>query len=376
MVVDNVYVLYEPYAEDLGASQADINNSIALQYAGLAVGSIFFIPLTYRYGRRPIYLSSTLVQLISTIWTACMATVPELYVTNFLQGLGGAVSESIVLITIGDIFFVHQHALANGIFLLMQSIGAFLGPVAFGYVVAPLGWRWVWWITNILLAANLILVLFAFEETKFVPQLLGEPNRTTTVSNSPDGSHYEGPDDRKLAPVSPAVSPAVELDYRLKSYRQRLAFITKTNEPVLSHFYQPLLILVKVPGVAYAAITYGLLLAWMSVMSSTSSYYTTLPPYNLDSAQIGLLSLPPFAGLAVGTLIFAPLSDWSILWLSKRNGGIFEPEMRLWLGLLGAVLNIAGMLMFGLCLANVSFLDTCALEIMTDQNVFRNNRLS
>ncbi|KAM0548771.1 hypothetical protein ACHAPJ_009767 [Fusarium lateritium] len=347
VVVDNIYVLYAPYAEDLGASQADINNSLAVQYAGLAFGSIFFLPFTYRYGRRPVYLASTSIQLIATIWTACMTTRAELYVTNLLQGLSGAVSESIVMITITDLFFVHQHALLNGIFLFMQSIGAYLGPVAMGYVVAPLGWRWVWWITAILLGVNLIFVLFAFEETKYTPQILGESSRMDPADPQ-DGSDPKSPKTQKLITVSSNVATL----HRPKSYRERLALTTMTEEPILPHFYQPILILFKIPGVAYAAITYGLLLAWTSSISSSQSYYTIFPPYNLGADQIGLLSLPPFIGLAIGTIIFAPLSDWLIVWLSKRNSGIFEPEMRLWLAPSGAALSIGGLLMFGLCLAN------------------------
>lgn len=44
--------------------------------------------------------------------------------------------------TISDVFFVHQRATANGIFLFMLNVGAFLGPVAAGYDESSQGWRW------------------------------------------------------------------------------------------------------------------------------------------------------------------------------------------------------------------------------------------
>jgi MFS family permease len=42
------------------------------------------------------------------------------------------------------------------------------------------------------------------------------------------------------------------------------------------------------------------------------------------------MSLPPFIATSLGLIICGPLSDWIILFLAKRNKGIYEPEMRLW----------------------------------------------
>ena len=43
-----------------------------------------------------------------------------------------------------------------------------------------------------------------------------------------------------------------------------------------------------------------------------------------------------------------PLSDWYILRRARQNKGIMEPEFRLWLLVLPAILNSAGLLMYGL----------------------------
>ena len=57
------------------------------------------------------------------------------------------------------------------------------------------------------------------------------------------------------------------------------------------------------------------------------------PPYNFTPSSIGLMSLASFIGTFPGIFVGGYLNDLSILWLSKRNGGIYEPEMRLWLAL-------------------------------------------
>ena len=38
--------------------------------------------------------------------------------------------------------FVHQRGTANGIYVIMVNIGAFLSPVAAGYSAESQGWRW------------------------------------------------------------------------------------------------------------------------------------------------------------------------------------------------------------------------------------------
>lgn len=53
-------------------------------------------------------------------------------------------------------------------------------------------------------------------------------------------------------------------------------------------------------------------------------------------------------------MICGPLSDSIALTLAKRNGGVFEPEMRLWLAIAFTPLVPAGLFMFGIGLNNGS----------------------
>lgn len=86
-------------------------------------------------------------------------------------------------------------------------------------------------------------------------------------------------------------------------------------------------------------------------MVNVYSIYFTLPPYNFTSDGIGLLNLAPFVGGVIGSVYSGLVVDKSIIWLSHRNGGIFEPEMRLWSALPGVVLMPLSILMFGLATA-------------------------
>lgn len=117
--------------------------------------------------------------------------------------------------------------------------------------------------------------------------------------------------------------------YFKKPLSRRLALVTKTDMPIKQHFYQPLLALISFPAVTFTALTYSMLLAWFSIIASASAYFLLDAPYNFSPANIGLFHLARFIRATLGALVGGPLSDWSAVYLARRNRGIFEPEIRL-----------------------------------------------
>ncbi|KAJ5613311.1 hypothetical protein N7510_006505 [Penicillium lagena] len=357
--LDIGFTAWGPMETELGMSVDILNAGAAVNYGGLAVGCIFFIPLVHKFGRRPIYILSSALQFASCIWQARTNTVGDLIGSNLISGLGGAISEIVVQITVADMFFVHEHATMNGWFVIFQSTGAFLGPVASGYIVVSQGWRWMWWWCVIFFGVTLLCVVFLFEESKYIPEVNGQGVSSALQLGSADApepgvkhkTSIGNEDAKKTATTRVATNP----EFELKSYRQRMALVTVTNESLWPHFYQPIITLFTFPAVAYAAITYGATLSWFAIMTSLQASYMLLPPYNFDAIGVGLMNVAPFVGAVLGFPCGGYLSDKSILWLSKRNGGIYEPEMRLWLALPVAIISPAGILMFGLGLAYVSF---------------------
>ncbi|KAK3726133.1 hypothetical protein LTR37_000281 [Vermiconidia calcicola] len=141
-----------------------------------------------------------------------------------------------------------------------------------------------------------------------------------------------------------------------KTYLQRLAVFPKGSfhggwSTFFRHSYQPFVILFTFPAVTYTALIYGTILAWFSVIVNVYSIYMTLPPYNFTSAGIGLMNLPPFIGGVVGSIYGGVLNDWVAVRLARRNNGIFEPEMRLWVALPPILILPASILLFGISTA-------------------------
>ena len=371
--IDAATPTWGPMNVQLGFSYAILNDSYALGCGTLAFGAFLLIPFALKYGRRPVYIVSTLAQFAVCVWSAKLETVADIMLVNaFSCGLG-ALAEVIVQMTVADVFFVHQRGLMNTIYVWVSAIGGSLAPVAAGYITQSQGWRWVWWWCAIFFGLCFILFAFSYEETKYsYPELKletqrgdcsgsilsGEKNRIdqkspteqTDLFTSATGAEAT---DENLDQNDSAVT--ISPNIPRKSYWQKLKFAATTPgdfKNFVRHSYQPAIILFTIPAVFYMSLVYGVTLAWQTVMVTVLSSYMTLPPYNFNSAQIGLMSVPPFIGTTIGALIIGPLSDWSILYLSRRNKGIYEPEFRLWMMAPFVPFVPTGALMFGIGLNN------------------------
>lgn len=110
--------------------------------------------------------------------------------------------------------------------------------------------------------------------------------------------------------------------------------------------------LIAYPAVLFSTVVYGSYFTWLLTISVLSVTAFSMPPYNLNPAQIGLTNLPL---LAVG-LIGSPLSGWMAdgvaKFMARRNNGVFEPEFRLTLMLVATPLATAGFLGFGISVQN------------------------
>ncbi|KAF9889383.1 hypothetical protein FE257_007493 [Aspergillus nanangensis] len=364
-VVDVVTPTWAPMHDELGFSYEILNDSYAAGSAALCFGALVFIPVALKYGRRVVYVGSLLLQVVVSIWAAKLQTIADLVLINFFNCFLGALNEVLVQMTVADVFFVHQRGLMNSLYVWVMVVGLSLSPLAAGYVTDSQGWRWVWWWMVILCGAGVLLFYFTYEETKFVGSILGQvPDNMSDphLTHSPAKEDEESAAEKVAAQApltsedgnknAPRYMTAIDIDPSIprKSYVQRLSLWSPSPGPVsgfLRHMYQPLIVLIRFPPVLYIALLYGLIEASWQVMITVISSDMPEAPYNFTPGQIGLMSLPSFIGITIGTIPSGLLSDRLVLWLAKRNGGLFEPEMRLWILLAFAPFAPAGILMFG-----------------------------
>ncbi|KAF4502550.1 MFS transporter [Fusarium agapanthi] len=100
------------------------------------------------------------------------------------------------------------------------------------------------------------------------------------------------------------------------------------------------------PNVVIAAFIYAFRATAGIVSFNTISEILTEPPYNFSTTHTGLIFFAALVGDIIGWGI-GVLSDQVVITLARRNGGIKEPEMRLYMLVPCFVLATVGYMLYG-----------------------------
>ncbi|KAF1843224.1 MFS general substrate transporter [Cucurbitaria berberidis CBS 394.84] len=136
-----------------------------LYMLGLGLGSVVASPTAILWGKRPVYLGAIILFTLSSIWCAVSPNYASLVVARIVQGFAVSPVECLPSATIAEIFFLHERAYRLGIYTLLLLGGKNLIPLVSAVIVQSLGWRWVFWITAIVVGFCFFLIFFFVPET-------------------------------------------------------------------------------------------------------------------------------------------------------------------------------------------------------------------
>ncbi|KAF4447928.1 major facilitator superfamily transporter [Fusarium austroafricanum] len=342
-------VLWPQMAQDMKLPITAFQHGQSANLAGLATGCALFVPLTVKYGRRSTYIISVTVMAAGCWWTAKRTTYAEVILTGIIVGWAGAINETVVQMTIADLYFIHQRGRANAFYQLAVISGGFLTPVAAGAQAAAHGWRWCYYTLGITQTILAVIFLFGYEETKYIRVLDGSPEHHLAALQVHKMENLSGENvEHQTTPIEPEVVDTVSREPPIakNTYFQNMRFATPTSESLWRLFMAPASV-VLLPHVLFAAIQYASAVCWLVFYSATSPIVFSAPPYLFTASGLGNMLLGPLVGSILGSAYTGLLSDRVVVFLAQRNGGLFEPEMRLHL-LLPVIFTMAGgLIMYG-----------------------------
>lgn len=257
----------------------------------------------------------------------------------------------------------------NGIFLVAVSSGVFLSPVASGYLAQAMNWRWTFWICSIITGVLIIVMLSAFEETKYekpvIPGVAVQEDEDSNIASRVNSITKEslGRNETNITNKSEPLEERkrlvpIDTSIPMNSYAKRHGLWFRESNcggqerrSIWKQAYIPFAILVQFPAVTLAAVVYGFCQAVLSITTIVQTTLYPFPPYEMTTIGVGNMNIAPMVGIFIGTLFGGPLTDWAIVQIAKRRGGIYEPETRLWLFPIPLMVLTAGVLMFGLTIS-------------------------
>jgi len=268
---------------------------------------------------------------------------------------GGSISafESLVVAMIGDLFFVHQR---GGFMTLIQFIlgaASNFSAIIVGPIATNLGWRYLFHMLIPFTALEVILLFFFVPETNYnrdhrydIDELSNDNLADLAAVEKRHAGNDEkaGSDDMVQIETATSSPPAMRPK---KTFVQELAIFTGTysNDNLLQLVIAPFAVCTNL-AVLWMVIVTGGLTAFFVAQSYVMAQIFMAPPYLLSAAGVGYLSLGPFLGGLLGSLLLGATLDPLIKWCAKKNKGVYEPEYRL-LGMIPSVTIVIGLCLFG-----------------------------
>ncbi|KAF3996805.1 Bcr/CflA family multidrug efflux MFS transporter [Glaciimonas immobilis] len=139
--IDMYLPSFPTIAKDLAVGSNLVQLTLASFLVGLAVGQIFYGPLSDHFGRKPpLYFGLGLYTLASL---ACLfaPNVTMLIIGRFMQGLGGCAGMVVGRAVIRDRMGAAGSAKAFSLLMLVMGISPILAPLIGGMVLKLWGWR-------------------------------------------------------------------------------------------------------------------------------------------------------------------------------------------------------------------------------------------
>lgn len=229
------------------------------------VATTLWMPFAIKYGRRPVYLLSTLLMGVACVWLGVASTktyTPFLIGRAFL-GIFEAPIESIVPSTITDIFFLHDRGAKVSMYGLSVLGGNELGPMLSAFIIQTLGIDWAFYIVAMFVCANFVTIFFFMPETKYTgnrPNILQHtPEHALDEKEPSSASHVE-------------ISEVEEASFKKRHFIHELAFwgSSDPNVSLLQAFLRPFTLLAY-PTVLWSSVIYGLALSWNVIIGSTTA---------------------------------------------------------------------------------------------------------
>jgi len=179
-------------AEDFGVELSQVQLSLASYFVGLAIGQIFYGPITDALGRKkPLYIGLVIYGFASA-GCALAPSVEVLILFRFLQAIGACSGMVISRAIVRDKYTANESARVFSLLLLIMGVAPILAPIIGGQMSEHWGWSSIFWTLTILSALTFACVLLFLPETYQGDSKLGFKETLKTYSRMFKDRNYLG----------------------------------------------------------------------------------------------------------------------------------------------------------------------------------------
>jgi MFS family permease len=244
--------------------------------------------------------------------------------------------------------------------------GAFFTPILVGKITHTIGWPWTFYFVAIFTGACLPLIVFFVPETAF----RRDAHLSTDMASSDDLNIYQksGENGHELQSTRPETAqekngtesgsqrgltenaesqtpnpiPKASYSQMLLPFNGR-----KSDENYLRLLLRPFPLFAH-PAILWACLIQGCMIGWTVFIGIILAAIFLGPPLFWTEVKTGYSYAGAFIGAIAGFLVAGGLADWSAKLMTRRNGGIYEPEFRIILVIPMCIFGCLGLYGFGI----------------------------
>ena len=118
-------------------------------------------------GRKRIYISGIIIFVVASVFAATSGSIIALIAAKALQGLGAAMTQGTGMAMVTSVFPAEERGKGIGSHASVVGTGGVLGPIAGGFLITALDWRWLFYINILMGLATMIVALLIIRSEAF-----------------------------------------------------------------------------------------------------------------------------------------------------------------------------------------------------------------
>ena len=133
-------------AVSFGTTSSMVQLGLTASMIGLAVGQLFFGPISDKYGRRVPLIMAMLLFLVSTLGCLFSANIMQFVVWRLVQGVSGAGGIVISRSVAADLFSGKELAKILALIGAINGVAPVTAPIVGGSMADTVGWYGIFWV--------------------------------------------------------------------------------------------------------------------------------------------------------------------------------------------------------------------------------------
>ncbi len=165
MSIDMYLPAFSAMAHDFKVDVSLVQYTLASFNVGIALGQLFYGPLSDQFGRRGVLLCGMLIYIVASIGCALVVDIDHMIYLRFLQAIGGCAGMVTARAVVRDTFNGNQAARVFSTMMLIMGVAPIIAPTLGGLALLYFNWRFIFWFLGLISAIAMVAVYFYLPET-------------------------------------------------------------------------------------------------------------------------------------------------------------------------------------------------------------------